>query len=134
MQIGWVDPNTQRRMLFEDALNEARLHGDALGFPYEILNGMYQQVTKKRPDGMSVTTLIGNPRHVKLEKQYEYFAEPQQNYATFRGNIVHTMMEEYGEGASTVEERGTRDFDGVPISRSEGRSVGRDGSCEVEAN
>ena len=115
-QVGWFDPSTQRRGLFEEVLEEARLHGDAMGFPYEVLNGMYQQATKQRPDAITVTTLLSNPRHVKLEKANDYFADPATNFATFRGNIVHSIMEQYGDAGSTIEERVSRDFNGVQIS------------------
>lgn len=115
-QVGWFDPTTQRRGLFEEVLEEARLHGDAMGFPYEVLNGMHQQATKQRPDAITVTTLLSNPRHVRLEKMNDYFADPSQNFATFRGNIVHSIMEQYGGAGSTIEQRVEKDFNGVTIS------------------
>ena len=115
-QIGWYEPTTKRRGTFEEILAEAEEHGDAMGFPYEVLNGMYQQVTKERPEALTVTSLLANPRHVKLERANDYFATPEQNYATFRGSIVHKIMEEYGGKDSIIEERIVRDFEGVAIS------------------
>ncbi len=87
-----------------------------MGFPYEVLNGMHQQAMKERPDAITVTSLLANPRHVKLERANDYFADPKQNFATFRGNIVHQIMETYGGEDSTIEERVSRDFGGVVIS------------------
>jgi hypothetical protein len=87
-----------------------------MGFPYEVLNGMYQQAIKERPDAVTVTSLLQNPRHVKLERANAYFAEPEKNFATFRGNIVHSIMEQYGDPGSTIEERVERDFKGTTIS------------------
>lgn len=112
-QVGWYDPETKRRGLFEEILEEARQHGDAMGFPYEVLNGMHQQALKERPDAVTVTSLLANPRHVKLERANAYFAEPAQNYATFRGNIVHSIMEQYGDAGSVIEERVDRVFTGT---------------------
>ena len=138
-QVGWFDPSTQRRGLFQEILEEAEFHGDAMGFPYEVLNGMYQQATKERPDALTVTSLLANPRHVKLEKANAYFAEPGHNYATFRGNIVHSIMEQYGGPDSIIEERVDRVFAGsdgdvtisgqpdtVQIRSTNGRTLVRD--------
>jgi hypothetical protein len=115
-QVGWYDPDTKRRGLFEEILEEAQMHGDAMGFPYEVLLGMKEQVTKERPDAITVTSLLANPRHVKLEKANAYFADPHNNYATFRGSIIHAILENAGDADSTIEERVTRDFKGTPIS------------------
>lgn len=115
-QVGWYDPDTKRRGLFEEILEEAEQHGDAMGFPYEILAGMKEQVTKVRPDAVTVTSLLSNPRHVKLERANAYFADPKNNYATFRGSIVHNILEGLGDEGSQIEERISRDFNGSPIS------------------
>ena len=115
-QVGWYDPDTKRRGTFEEILDEAAAHGDAMGFPYEVLLGMKEQVTKERPDAITVTSLLSNPRHVKLERANEYFADPKQNYATFRGSIVHSILEKFGDADSVVEQRISRDFEGTPIS------------------
>lgn len=115
-QVGWFDPETKRRGLFDEVLDEARQHGDAMGMPYEVLLGIKEQVTKERPDAITVTSLLSNPRHVKLERENAYFADPAQNYATFRGSIVHAILEDYGDSGSVIEERITRDFNGTPIS------------------
>lgn len=115
-QVGWYDPDTKRRGLFEEILEEAAMHGDAMGFPYEVLVGMRDQVSKERPDAMTVTSLLANPRHVKLERENDYFADPHSNYATFRGSIIHSILEGLGDEGSVIEERITRDFRGTPIS------------------
>lgn len=115
-QIGWFDKDTQRRATFEEVLDEAASHGDAMGFPYEVLRGMHEQAIKERPDGLTVTTILKNPRHVKLERENEYFAAPESNWATFRGTIVHEILERYGDEGSVIEERVERDLDGVSIS------------------
>lgn len=115
-QVGWYDPETKRRGTFEEILAEAKEHGDSMGFPYEVLNGMAQQAVKERPDAVTVTSLLANPRHVKLERANEYFSEPGNNYATFRGNIVHSIMEQYGSDDSTIEQRVEREFGEIVIS------------------
>jgi hypothetical protein len=115
-QIGWYLPESKRRVLFDEALDEARLHGDLEGFPYEVLNGMHQQAIKERPDAITVTSLLQNARHVKLEKANAYFENPANQYATFRGNIVHNILESFGGPDAQVESRVTKDFHGTPIS------------------
>jgi hypothetical protein len=134
-QVGWFDPDTQRRGLFDEILEEAAQHGDAMGFPYEVLLGMKEQVTKERPDAITVTSLLSNPRHVKLERANDYFADPKNNYATFRGSVIHAILEDFGDDGSAIEERITRDFKGTPISgqpdtvrirRTNGRTLLRD--------
>lgn len=115
-QVGWYDPDSKRRGTFEEILEEAAMHGDAMGFPYEVLIGMKEQVTKERPDAITVTSLLSNPRHVKLERANDYFADPNNNFATFRGTIIHNILEELGDEDSTVEERISRTYKDVPIS------------------
>lgn len=114
-QIGWIFNETQR-VLFDDAITEAETHGDYSGWPYEVLVGMKEQLTKPRPDGITVTTLLSNPRHAALEKQVEFFDTPDNNYATFRGSLIHEIMERYGGADSTIEQRVSREFQGITIS------------------
>ena len=116
MQIGWYDGASQRRLTFEEALDEAKQYGELFGFPLEVLTGMHKQITKERPDAMTVTRLLSNPRHVKLEAANDYFAEPESNYATFRGSIVHQILEDNADGDSITEIRMSRTLDDVEIS------------------
>lgn len=134
-QVGWFDPSTQRRVLFDDAIEEAQVHGDAFGYPLEVLTGMRAQLEKVRPDVMTVTTLLSNPRHVKLERANDYFATPDSNFATYRGSIIHQILEDNADAESDTEIRMSRTFNGVEISgqpdsvrirRTNGRTLLRD--------
>lgn len=116
MQIGWLDPDTGERIIFEDALEQAKEHGASMGFPYEVLLGMYQNLTKVRPVEITVTTLLGCARKVQLERQHDFYAEPLRNYPAFRGTIIHSIMENSATPGASVEARYTREFEGTLIS------------------
>lgn len=130
-QIGWTTSSGQI-VPYEDALTEARTSGTFEGFPFEVLFGMYQNETKERPDVISVTQLLGCPRKVYLEGTTDWAVPPQDNYAAFRGMVVHSVLETAGEGATT-EERIIREHRGVQISGSPDsvRVIGLDGGRKL---
>lgn len=115
-QIGWLDPeNKDKPTPFEDALTQAEAYGSWGGFPFEVLRGIHANLTKERPDSLSVTQLLGCPRKVFLEASEDYYVHPAENYAAFRGMVVHAVLEDSGSGATT-ESRVEREYRGVPIS------------------
>lgn len=116
MQIGWVDPSTGERLEFREALEIARDHGEWAGYPYEVLLGMQKNLSKVRPRRITVTTLLGCPRKVHLERDAEFFADPAKNYPAYRGTIIHQMMENAKTPGATVEQRIERVFEGTTIS------------------
>lgn len=113
-QVGWLDEQGNV-VPFTDALDQAAIYGSFRDFPYEVLRGMYENETKERPDSISVTQLLGCPRKVFLEATEDYAVEPADNYAAFRGMIIHGILEHAGDDA-TVEQRITREYRGVTIS------------------
>lgn len=113
-QVGWLDAKGTA-VPFEQALSEAHTHGEWEDMPYEVLLGMHRNLTKERPDAISVTQLLGCPRKVYLEGTTDYFVAPADNYAAFRGMIVHSVLEETAEGAES-ETRVEREYRGVVIS------------------
>jgi hypothetical protein len=116
-QIGWRDPATGKEAPFEEWLNEANAYGAALDFPYEILQGLHKDMTQKnRPDGISVTQILGCARAVTLEKQHEYYAEPTSNFIMWRGTLAHSMLEANKPEDAVVERRLWRVYKGVTIS------------------
>lgn len=116
-QIGWIDPTDGKKRSFEDALAEAEAYGEWGGFPYEVLSGIFRQSKgEDRPDGISVTQLLGCARKVHLEKLHEYYATVESNYAAFRGVIAHSMLEKFKPPETTVERRFYRMYRGIPIS------------------
>jgi len=116
MQIGWTDPSTGERIDFEDALSTARDYGEWGGFPYEVLLGMYKNLSKVRPAEITVTTLLHCARKVHLEREVEYYADPHKNYPAFRGTIIHAVVQGDATPDAVVEERYARDFEGTRIS------------------
>lgn len=116
MQIGWVDPDTGERTLFEEALDTARDYGEWGGFPYEVLLGMHKNLTKVRPSEITITTLLHCARKVQLDREAEYFADPRKNYPAFRGTVIHAIVQNEATPDAIVEQRYARDFEGTRIS------------------
>lgn len=117
MQVGWIDPADGRKKSFEEALAEAEAYGSWAGWPYEVLLGIYQQSKgEDRPDGISVTQLLGCARKVHLDKLNEFYGTVESNYAAFRGVIAHSMLEKFKAEHTVVERRFWRTYRGIPIS------------------
>ena len=114
-QIGWLD-NNGRSVLFDDALAVSEAEGSWNDIPHEVLTLIRAQVTKERPDGISVTQLLGCPRKVYLEKTNDWFEAPLSNWPALRGTIVHNILEETGGANSEVEVRYEREYRGVTLS------------------
>lgn len=113
-QVGWLDASG-KPVAFADALAISEAEGSWSNIPHEVLSLIELQVTKERPDGITVTQLLGCPRKVFLEKGNDYCQTPLDNWPAFRGTIVHSMLEAHGEGAS-VEVRYEKVHRGVTIS------------------
>lgn len=113
-QVGWLTAKGDV-VAFQDALDEAMVSGSFEDMPYEVLLGMHRNLTKERPDAISVTQLLGCPRKVYLEGTTDYAVPPADNYAAFRGMVVHAVLEDGGDGASS-ETRVEREYRGVTIS------------------
>lgn len=116
-QIGWLDPATGQGESFEHWLAQAEQHGEALGFPYEVLLGMYRQEKgDHRPNGITVTQLLGCARSVYLRGSDDYFAPAESGYDAFRGVIGHAMLEKAQHPGAIVERRFWRMYRGEAIS------------------
>lgn len=114
-QIGWLS-DSGIPFHFEDALAISEAEGSWNGFPHEVLTLMAQQVSKERPDGISVTQLLGCPRKVFLEKTNDWFSRPQDNWPATRGTLVHSLLEQTGGSSAEVEVRYEKEYKGVVIS------------------
>lgn len=78
------------RVKFEDAWKLERFGG----LPVEVLHKMYlEQLGSNRPDGLSVTNLLGCARKAFLEKRDEFYENPRFMYARFRGTMIHSILE-----------------------------------------
>jgi len=105
-----------KRVSFEEAIATAEAYGEFGGMPYEILRAMHANLSKDRPDGISVTQLLGCARKVFLDGKVEYALEPHENYATFRGSIIHKFLEEFSDKEMGAEVRVEREYRGVVLS------------------
>jgi CRISPR/Cas system-associated exonuclease Cas4 (RecB family) len=114
-QIGWLSDNGQE-VSFEGALAISEAEGSWNGMPHEVLMLIREQVTKERPDGISVTQLLGCPRKVFLEKTNDWFSRPADNWPAMRGTLVHSLLEQTGGQNSEVEVRYEKTYKGVTIS------------------
>lgn len=116
-QTGWRDAANGTDKPFQQWLDEAEKTGEALGFPFEVLQGIARQESKEhRPDGITVTQLLGCSRAVYLEDTEQYSSDPQSNYAAFRGVIGHAMLEASPHPSSVPEHRFYRRYRGETIS------------------
>lgn len=114
-QIGWQDDNG-KTVLFADALAIAESEGSWNSIPFEVLALIKQQVTKVRPDGISVTQLLGCPRKVFLEKTNDWYSHPIENWPALRGTLVHSLLEQTGGQSAEIEVRYERQHRGITIS------------------
>lgn len=116
-QIGWKDPASGTEQGFDHWLQEAEAFGQALDMPYEILAGIAEQVQgKDRPDGITVTQLNGCPRAVHIERLFDYYVEPLDNYFAFRGTLTHGVLEQFGDPVAVKEQRYYRTYRDIRIS------------------
>jgi hypothetical protein len=116
-QLGWLSPDSGKEVPFDEALASAEAYGSWMGFPFEILRGMYEQLDKSdRPDGVTVTQLNGCARSKHLDATEEYFSDPLQNYPAFRGTLAHAMIEKFKPAGAIIEERYFRKYRGIEIS------------------
>lgn len=114
-QVGWLD-SSGKIVSFEDALKIAETTGTWEQFPYEVLRGMHENVTKERPDASSVTQLLGCPRKVYLEATHEFAVPPVDNYPTFRGMIIHGILAPTAADDERSETRIEKEWRGVTLS------------------
>lgn len=114
-QIGWLSDSGQQ-VLFDDALRISEAEGSWNSIPHEVLVLIREQVTKERPDGISVTQLLGCPRKVFLEKTNDWFSHPIENWPALRGTLVHSLLEQTGGSGAEIEVRHERTYKGVTIS------------------
>lgn len=114
-QIGWLS-DSGKEVLFADALATAEAEGSWNSIPFEVLTLIKDQVTKERPDGISVTQLLGCPRKVFLEKTNDWFSHPIENWPALRGTLVHSLLEKTSGSNAEVEVRHSRTYKGIEIS------------------
>ena len=114
-QIGWLSDSGQQ-VLFDDALAISDAEGSWNSIPHEVLVLIKEQVTKDRPDGISVTQLLGCPRKVFLEKTNDWYSHPIENWPALRGTLVHSLLEQTGGQNAEIEVRHERTHRGITIS------------------
>lgn len=114
-QIGWIS-DSGKNVTFAEALAVSEAEGSWSSVPHEVLVLIKEQVTKERPEGISVTQLLGCPRKVFLEKTNDWFSHPLENWPALRGTLVHSLLEQTGGQGSEVEVRYEKEYKGVTIS------------------
>jgi CRISPR/Cas system-associated exonuclease Cas4 (RecB family) len=115
MQVGWLD-DAGKPVAFDEALTIAEREGSWSGLPFEVLVLIRGQVEKERPDGISVTQLLGCPRKVYLEKTNDFYQHPMDNWPATRGVLVHSLLEVSAGSGAEVEVRHEKTYGGVTIS------------------
>jgi len=114
-QIGWLSDSGQN-VPFADALTISEAQGSWNSIPHEVLVLIKEQVTRVRPEGISVTQLLGCPRKVFLEKSNDWFSHPIENWPALRGTLIHSLLEQTGGQNAEVEVRYEREYKGIKIS------------------
>lgn len=96
---------------------EAEAYGGAMELPYEVLEGIRKQLDKSdRPDGITVTQLNDCARRVHIDQLLDYYTNPMDNYAAFRGTLAHGIVEKFKPAGAVIEERYYRRYKGITIS------------------
>lgn len=87
--IGFVNDEGER-LSFEETWKRESFGG----LPVEVLYRIYlTQSAESRPDGLTVTSLLGCARKAYLQRTEPYYGNPRFLYALFRGTLIHEMLE-----------------------------------------
>lgn len=84
-------------------------------YPPEILAGM-NAVQEDRGESISVTSLLGCLRCIYLGRKEEFYAPPEDLYATFRGSIAHYVVQKHSLPDCVVEKRFFKTIGGIKIT------------------
>jgi len=88
--IGFKD-DSGNQVTFEEAWKLKSFSG----LPTEVLYRIYlSSVSDSRPDGLSVTELLGCTRKAYLKKKVNYYDNPRFMYSLFRGTMCHSILED----------------------------------------
>lgn len=93
------------------------------GLPVEILYRIYlTNQSEVRPNGLTVTNLLGCSRKAYLQRREPYYDKPRFLYALFRGTILHSVLEDtnrlYEKGHIVSEKRYHRMVPGTNVDLS----------------
>lgn len=86
-----------------------------------IVSGIANGIREYKKDSISVTELLGCPRKRRLMIEHPYWLSPSKNWAAFRGQLVHAMLDKFSADTPSnfladVEKRISARFDGVEIT------------------
>lgn len=100
---------------FEDCISCAQTTKNECHFTAPIIKAILDREEEKR-EGITVTQLSGCLRESYLSSKYDYYADLEQLYFAFRGEIAHLIIERYQEEDAIVEQRFYRKYNGIKIS------------------
>lgn len=114
MPIIGFDCPFKGKVRFEFCLADAATHRQPCQFTYPVLKGMVANEEKER-EGIHVTSLLNCLRKVVLDQRHELYLSPEQAYWAFRGQLAHSIVELAQTDTALVEQRFTRDVEGITI-------------------
>ena len=105
----------ERFVSFKECIACAETTINECHFTAPIIKAMVQREKEER-EGITVTQLSGCLRESYLSYKYDYYADLEQLYFAFRGELAHLIIERYQEEDSIAEQRFYREYNGIRIS------------------
>ena len=100
---------------FDECIACAESTANECHFTASIIRAMVDHRKEER-DAISVTQLGGCLRESYLSSKYDYYADLEQLYFAFRGELAHLVVERYQERGAIAEKRFYREYNGIKIS------------------
>ncbi|MBE0448260.1 MAG: PD-(D/E)XK nuclease family protein [Actinobacteria bacterium] len=100
---------------FSECISCAETTLNKCHFTAPIIKAMIDREQEER-DSITVTQLSGCLRESYLSHKYDYYADPEQLYFAFRGELAHLIIERHQEKDAVAEQRFYRECTGIKIS------------------
>lgn len=105
----------QKFVSFKDCIACAETTANECHFTAPIIKAMVDREEEER-EGITVTQLSGCLRESYLRYKYDHYADLEQLYFAFRGELAHLIIERYQERDAIAEQRFYREYNGIKIS------------------
>lgn len=105
----------EKLVSFDECISCAGTTANECHFTAPILRSMVDKERQER-ESITVTQLSGCLRESYLSSKYDYYADPEQLYFAFRGELAHLIVEKYQEKDTIAEQRFYRDHKGITVS------------------
>lgn len=106
---------SENNVSFEECLKCSLTCQNKCQFDYPVLKGIAEQVAEER-NFISITSLLGCLRGAYFLRTNEVYVSPEDLYYSFRGIMIHKIVEDNPHPDSITEERFYRTLYGLKIS------------------